>query len=88
MSKDREKVLMEGYVLASGASIGYKASYKRFYFVLTDCLSYYETKESFDSGANCIGYLTMEAYSIQRIEVRGKFQLIINAYELCLYFYC
>lgn len=81
MSERKAGVLMEGYVLATGASIGYKVGYKRFYFVLSDCLSYYETKESFQSGSKSIGVLDMEAFSIHRIEARGKYQLYVNSYR-------
>lgn len=80
MNDFKNEVLMEGYVLATGASIGYKVGYKRFYFVLTENLSYYETKESFQSGSKSIGVLDMEAFSILRIEARGKYQLYINSY--------
>ena len=82
MKDPKKEVLMEGYVLATGSNIGFKVGYKRFYFVLTDSLSYYETKESFDNGSKCIDVLEMEAFSINRVESRGKYQLIINAFLL------
>lgn len=84
MSEMKNEVLIEGYIHATGSSIGYKIGYKRFYFVLTNCLSYYETKESFQSGSKEIGVLKMEAFSILRIEARGKYQLVVNAYVILL----
>lgn len=74
------RILVKGYVLASGANIGYKVGYKRFYFVLTNCLRYYETEESFQSGSKPIDILTLDAFSILKIEARGKFRLFINAF--------
>ena len=55
MNVNPEDVLMQGYVLATGENIGYRMGYKRFYFVLTDCLYYYETKESFESRSKPVG---------------------------------
>ena len=74
---------MQGYVLATGENIGYRMGYKRFYFVLTDCLYYYETKESFESRSKPVGKLPLEAFSIAKNETRGRFQLAILAFDLC-----
>ena len=78
------RILVEGYVLASGQNIGYKVGYKRFYFVLTTCLRYYETKESFQAGSKPIDVLTLDAFSILKIEARGKYRLFINAFAFFL----
>lgn len=74
-----EDVLMQGYVLATGADIGYRVGYKRYYFVLTDCLYYFETKESFEAKATPVGRLPLEIFSIAKNESRGRFQLAIHA---------
>ena len=79
MNVNPEDVLMQGYVLATGENIGYRMGYKRFYFVLTDCLYYYETKESFESRSKPVGMLPLEAFSIAKNETRGRFQLAILA---------
>ena len=83
MNVNPEDVLMQGYVLATGENIGYRMGYKRFYFVLTDCLYYYETKESFESRSKPVGKLPLEAFSIAKNETRGRFQLAILAFDLC-----
>ncbi|KAK8817363.1 hypothetical protein WA556_003256 [Blastocystis sp. ATCC 50177/Nand II] len=81
-----EDVLMQGYVLATGADIGYRVGYKRYYFVLTDCLYYFETKESFEAKATPVGRLPLEIFSIAKNESRGRFQLAIHAYPLSVEF--
>ena len=79
MIPSNHQVLMQGYALATGENIGYKIGQIRFYFVLTDSLSYYETEESFTSGSIPIGIILLEEFSISKNDSRGKFQLAVHA---------
>lgn len=79
MIPSNHQVLMQGYALATGENIGYKIGQKRFYFVLTDSLSYYETEESFTSGSKPIGIILLEEFSISKNDSRGRFQLAVHA---------
>lgn len=72
-------VLMQGYVLATGSNIGFAVGYKRFYFVLTDQLSYYETKESFESESPPVGVISLEVFSLSVTEALGKYQFAVHA---------
>ena len=82
MNSSSSRVLMQGYVHATGPNIGFAVGYKRFYFVLTDDLSFYETKESFDSGCKPVETLSLNVFNMSVTQDRGKYEFVVFAYEL------
>ena len=84
MNSDNGVVLMKGYVWATGADIGFRVGFKRYYFVLSDFLYYYETEESFTSGSTPVGGISLDAFCICKSVERGMFKLAIFAYETLL----
>ena len=79
MQSEGERVLMSGYVWATGEDIGFRVGLKRFYFVLSDKLSYFETEESYRSGSKPINNIPLEEFSISKNVERGMFKLTIFA---------
>lgn len=70
---------MKGYVFATGPNIGFAVGYKRFYFVLTDDLQFYETKESFESGSKPVGSLSLDVFTMSITQSRGKYEFVVFA---------
>ena len=82
MNTSSDRVLMQGYVLATGPNIGFAVGYKRFYFVLTDNLAIYETQESFDSGCKPVGILSLDVFNMSVTQARGKHEFVVFAYNV------
>ncbi|KAK8827430.1 hypothetical protein WA538_003392 [Blastocystis sp. DL] len=78
--KKEEKVLIQGYVLASGPSIGFKVGQKQYYVVLTNSLYYYETEQSYVSGCKPIGSIELNCFYISKDDTPNKFAFAIHAY--------
>ena len=78
--KKQEKVLMQGYVLASGPSIGFKVGQKQYYVVLTNSLYYYETEQSYLSGCKPVGSIELNCFYISKDETPNKFAFAIHAF--------
>ena len=82
LMKKEEKVLIQGYVLASGPSIGFKVGQKQYYVVLTNSLYYYETEQSYVSGCKPIGSIELNCFYISKDDTPNKFAFAIHAFGL------